>query len=63
LNPNLRHGYTQDDKVLGDVTLGFGDNKTMGGKNRASEQWWASVAKPTVTVNGAEIMDEGRLLV
>ena len=63
LNPNLRHGYTQDDKVLGDVTLGFGDNTTMGGKNRASEQWWASVVKPTVTVNGAEIMDEGRLLV
>ena len=63
LNPNLRHGYTQDDKVLGEVTLGFGDNKTMGGKNRASEQWWASVAKPTVMVNGIEIMDEGKLLV
>jgi len=63
LNPNLRHGYTQDDKVLGEVTLGFGDDRAMGGKNRASEQWWASVTKSTVTVNGTEIMDEGRLLV
>jgi len=63
LNPNLRHGYTQDDKVLGDVTLGFGDNRTKGGKNRASEQWWASIAKPTVMVDGIEIMGEGKLLV
>jgi leucyl aminopeptidase (aminopeptidase T) len=63
LNPNLRHGYTQDDKVLGEVTLGFGDNKTMGGKNRASEQWWASVTNPTVTVNGVEVMDEGKLMI
>ncbi len=63
LNPNLRHGYTQDDKVLGGVTLGFGNNRTMGGKNRASEQWWASVTKATVTINDIEIMDEGKLLV
>ena len=63
LNPNLRHGYTQDDKVLGEVTLGLGDNRTMEGKSRASEQWWASVTKSTVTVNGIEIMDEGKLLV
>lgn len=63
MNPYLRHGYTQDDKVLGGVTLGFGENRTMGGKNRASEQWWASVTKPTVTVNGIEIMREGTLSV
>jgi leucyl aminopeptidase (aminopeptidase T) len=63
LNPNLRHGYTQDDKVLGDMALGFGDNNRKGGKNRASEQWWASIAKPTVMVDGIEIMDEGKLLV
>ncbi len=63
LNPNLRHGYTQDDKVLGGVTLGFGNNWTMGGKNRASEQWWASVTKASVTIDGVRIMDEGKLLV
>jgi leucyl aminopeptidase (aminopeptidase T) len=63
LNPNLRHGYTQDDEVLGDVTLGFGDNMTKGGKNRASKQWWASIAKPTVVLDETEIMDEGKLLV
>ncbi len=63
LNPKLRHGYTQDDKVLGGVTLGFGSNKTMGGKNQATEQWWASITKATVSINGAEIMEEGKLLV
>ena len=63
LNPNLRHGFTQDDKVLGGVTLGFGSNRTMGGKNKASEQWWASINKATVSINGAEIMEDGKLLV
>jgi len=63
LNPKLRHGYTQDDKILGGVTLGFGSNRTMGGKNNASEQWWASINKATVSINGAEIMKEGKLLV
>ena len=63
LNPNLRHGFTQDDKVLGGVTLGFGSNRTMGGKNNASEQWWASINKATVSINGAEIMEDGKLLV
>jgi len=39
LNPNLRHGFTQDDKVLGGVTIGFGDNRDKGGKNVASGGW------------------------
>ena len=50
LNPNLKHGFTQDDKVLGDVTLGFVDNRSIGGENSASDQWWASVTKTTVKV-------------
>jgi leucyl aminopeptidase (aminopeptidase T) len=63
LNPNLRHGFTQDDKVLGGVTLGFGSNRTMGGKNKASEQWWASITRATVSINGTEMMEKGKLLV
>jgi leucyl aminopeptidase (aminopeptidase T) len=63
LNPKLRHGYTQDDKVLGGVTLGFGDNRTMGGRNQASQQWWASLTRAMVTVKGIKILDEGKLLV
>jgi len=63
LNPNLRHGFAQDDKVLGGVTLGFGSNRTMGGKNKASEQWWASITRATVSINGTEMMEKGKLLV
>ena len=63
LNPKLRHGYTQDDKVLGGVTLGFGNNKSMGGKNEATQQWWASITKATVSINDTAIMRDGKLLV
>ena len=63
LNPNLRHGFTQDDKVLGGVTLGFGSNEVMGGKNVAADQWWASITNATVRIDGTTIMDGGRLRV
>lgn len=61
LNPNLRHGYTQDDKVLGGVTLGLGDNQAKGGKNRAGREWWASMTRATVEVDGRVLMENGRL--
>jgi leucyl aminopeptidase (aminopeptidase T) len=63
LNPKLRHGFTQDDKVLGGVTIGFGDNRDKGGKNVASGGWWASMTKATVTISGQRVMEDGRLLV
>jgi leucyl aminopeptidase (aminopeptidase T) len=63
LNPKLRHGFTQDDKVLGGVTIGFGDNRDKGGKNVASGGWWASMTKATVTISGQKVMEDGRLLV
>jgi leucyl aminopeptidase (aminopeptidase T) len=63
LNPKLRHGFTQDDKVLGGVTIGFGDNRDKGGKNVASGGWWASMTKATVTIDGQKIMENGTLLV
>jgi aminopeptidase len=64
LNPALRHGFTQDDKVLGSVTLGFGDNEDKGGRNRADgRHWWGSIAGATVVIGGRLIMDRGTLLV
>jgi leucyl aminopeptidase (aminopeptidase T) len=64
LNPLLRHGFTQDDKVLGGVTLGFGDNENKGGKNKADgREWWASMTKATVTVGDTKVMEDGVLLV
>jgi leucyl aminopeptidase (aminopeptidase T) len=64
LNPNLRHGFTQDDKVLGGVTVGFGDNENKGGKNKADGHgWWASMTKATVTIGDTKVMQDGILLV
>lgn len=64
LNPHLRHGFTQDDKVLGGVTVGFGDNENKGGKNKADgHEWWASMTKATVTIGDTKVMRDGKLLV
>jgi leucyl aminopeptidase (aminopeptidase T) len=63
LNPKLRYGFTQDDKVLGSTTVGFGDNKAKGGKNIASGGWWASMTKATVAINGQKVVENGKLLV
>lgn len=64
LNPYLRHGFTQDDKVLGGVTLGFGDNENKGGKNKANgHEWWASITNATVIIGDATVMRDGVLLI
>lgn len=63
LNPNLRHGFTQDDKVLGGVTLGFGDNSDKEGKNKADRGFWASMTRATVTIGNRRVMKDGKLLV
>jgi leucyl aminopeptidase (aminopeptidase T) len=61
LNPRLRHGFTQDDKVLGGVTIGIGGNKDKGGKNRTPENrhWWASMTHATVQIDGKPILKDG----
>jgi leucyl aminopeptidase (aminopeptidase T) len=63
LNPKLRHGFTQDDKVLGSTIVGFGHSGAKGGKNIASGTWWASMTKATVTISGEKVMEDGKLLV
>jgi aminopeptidase len=64
LNPHLRHGFTQDDKVLGGVTVGFGDNEDKGGRNKANGNgWWASMTEATVTIGDTKVMRDGMLLV
>jgi leucyl aminopeptidase (aminopeptidase T) len=63
LNPKLRHGFTQDDKVLGSTIVGLGHSGAKGGKNVASGTWWASMTRATVTISGQKIMEDGKLLV
>ncbi len=63
LNPKLKHGFTQDDKTLGGVTLGFGDNTDKAGKNRGDRGFWASMTGATVSIDDSVIMKQGQLLV
>lgn len=69
LNAGLKHGFTQDDKVLGGVTIGIGGNEDKMGKNRTTENrhWWASMTQATVQIdkepilkNGVEVFSERR---
>jgi len=62
LNPKLRHGFIQDDKVLGSTIVGFGHSGAKGGKNAASGTWWASMTKATVAISGQKVMEDGKLL-
>jgi len=61
LNPGLKHGFTQDDKVLGGVTIGIGGNEDKGGKNRTpgNRHWWASMTKASVKIDGKTVRKDG----
>jgi len=64
LNPGLKHGFTQDDKVLGGVTIGIGGNEDKGGKNRTpgNRHWWASITQATVKIDETVVLKQGTLL-
>jgi aminopeptidase len=64
LNPGLKHGFTQDDKVSGGVTIGIGGNRDKGGKNRTVENrhWWASMTNATVDIDGKIVVKDGAML-
>jgi leucyl aminopeptidase (aminopeptidase T) len=63
LNPLLRLGYGQDDKVLGVVELNFGENRSRGGRNRGKADWWGTVVGASMVIGGHRVMANGRLLV
>ncbi len=52
LNPKLRYGFGQDDKVLGSTIVGLGRGR-----------WWAAMTQATVTVDDQRLMKAGTLLV
>ncbi len=62
LNPGLKHGFTQDDKVSGGVTVGVGGNEDKGGKNRTdgNRMWWASMTQATLQIDGEILVEDGR---
>ncbi len=64
LNPGLKHGFTQDDKVLGGVTIGVGGNEDKGGRNvtTSNVHWWASMSRATVHVDDKPVIVNGKLV-
>ena len=63
LNPQARvcGRVLEDEGVYGSVHFGFGDNRSLGGVNKAPMHLDAVILKPTVTVDGATILQEGEL--
>ncbi|MGD0495040.1 MAG: aminopeptidase [Candidatus Bathyarchaeia archaeon] len=61
LNPGLKHGFTQDDKVLGGFTLGIGGNEDKGGRNQTTgnRHWWASMTRATVQIDDKLVLEHG----
>jgi leucyl aminopeptidase (aminopeptidase T) len=64
LNPGLKHGFTQDDKVLGGITIGIGGNEDKGGKNRTNgnSTWWASTTRGTLKIDGSFLLKSGHFV-
>lgn len=53
----------EDEKILGTVHMALGDNKSMGGTVGVSSHIDGLITRPTVLIDGREIMIDGRLLV
>ncbi len=63
INPALAPGVPQvEDQELGAVTLALGDNTVYGGSNRSAFNSWIVVGEATVAVDGAPLVDRGKLL-
>ena len=53
----------EDEKILGTIHVAFGDNHTFGGTLRVSSHVDHVVLEPVVSVDGRELLKEGRLAV
>lgn len=62
LNPNASFmGYSTDDLVLGSVSIGIGYNKDSGGSNDTAFGYGNTLSKPTVEVDGTQLIREGKI--
>ncbi|MCL6450715.1 MAG: hypothetical protein K6T75_05385 [Acetobacteraceae bacterium] len=64
INPRARLGgdLGEDERIAGQVHLGLGNSLALGGEVEASGHYDAMVLNPTVTVDGATVVDGGRLV-
>jgi len=52
----------QDEKILGSVHVAFGQNVSMGGKNKCGVHEDAIIMRPTVRVDGRLVLAEGKMI-
>lgn len=63
LNPRIELiGYPSDELALGTATIGIGANRGKGGQNDSSFEFSGTLTKPTVEIDGAPLMTDGRLV-
>jgi leucyl aminopeptidase (aminopeptidase T) len=59
----LTGNILEDEKVLGTIHIAFGDNSTIGGRVRVPSHQDGIVTRPSVWIDGRQLMREGKLLV
>lgn len=55
-------GYPSDELALGTATIGIGANRGNGGQNDSSFEFSGTLTKPTIEIDGAPLMTDGRLI-
>lgn len=63
LNPRIELiGYPSDELALGTATIGIGANRGNGGQNDSSFEFSGTLTRPTIEIDGAPLMTDGRLI-
>ncbi len=62
LNPKAKSGFLQTPVVSGVVTIGIGDNRSIGGANKSSYGFINSLARGAVEIDGQIVVEDRKLL-
>jgi leucyl aminopeptidase (aminopeptidase T) len=62
-NPKAEIGYTSDDIVSGNVTVGFGGNSFYGGSNKSGFYNEQAIVGANVEVDGRQIIRSGQIVI
>jgi len=62
LNPAIKPYGILTELALGTVSIGIGHNEDLGGKNKGTAHYNATITKPTVEVDEETVVKNGKLL-